>query len=129
MTSNAFSLQKATSSNLPHPFYSLFPKSTKNGNELWFRERARTAAEKEHFYADLRSEWDLHSMGELVLGMGDFNGNVGKRVEGYEDVHGENGIRERNVVGKMLEFCDEKELFLANTWFTKGESDLQHWGK
>ena len=28
---------------------------------------------------DLRSEWDLHSVGELVLGMGDFNGHVGKR--------------------------------------------------
>ena len=39
----------------------------------------RTAAEKEHFSDDLRSEWDLHSMGELVLGMGDFNGHVGKR--------------------------------------------------
>ena len=36
-------------------------------------------------------------MGELVLGMGDFNRNVGKRIEGYEDVHGGNGIRERNV--------------------------------
>ena len=41
-------------------------------------------AEKEHFYDDLRSEWDLHRMGELVLGMGDFNGHVGKWIEGYE---------------------------------------------
>ena len=23
--------------------------------------------------------------------------------------------------GKMLEFCDEKELCVANTWFRKGE--------
>ena len=30
---------------------------------------------------DLRSEWDLHSVGELVLGIGDFNGHVdGLRV-------------------------------------------------
>ena len=30
--------------------------------------------------------------------------------------------RERNVEGKMLlEFCDEKELCVANTWFRKGE--------
>ena len=28
---------------------------------------------------------------------------------------------ERNVEGKMLEFCDEKELCAANTWFRKGE--------
>ena len=52
----------------------------------------RTAAEKKHFYDDLRSEWDLHSVGELVLGMGDFNGHVGKHSEGYEDMHGGNGI-------------------------------------
>ena len=60
-------------------------------------------------------------MGDLVLGMGDFNGRVGKRIEGHEDVHGGNGIGERNVEGKMLEFCDEKELCVANTWFRKGE--------
>ena len=57
----------------------------------------RMAAEKEHFFDDLRSEWDLHSVGELVLGMGDFNGNVGKHIEGYEHVHGGNRIGERNV--------------------------------
>ena len=42
----------------------------------------RLQLEKEHFYDDLRSEWDLHSVGALVLGMGDFNGHVGKWVEG-----------------------------------------------
>ena len=85
-------------------------------------QSGRTGAEKERFYDDLRSEWDLHSKGELVLGMGDFNGHVGKRIEGYEGVHGGNGIGERNVEGKMLlEFCDEKELCVANTWFRKGE--------
>ena len=50
-------------------------------------QSGRTCAEKERFYDDLRSEWDLHSVGELVLGMGDFNGNVGKQIEGYEGVH------------------------------------------
>ena len=84
-------------------------------------QTGRTAAEKEHFYDDLRSEWDLHSVGALVLGMGDFNGHVAKRVEGYEDVHGGNGIEERNMEGRMLEFYDEKELCVANTWFRKGE--------
>ena len=36
-------------------------------------------------------------MGELVLGMGDFNGHVGKWIAGYDDVHGGYGIGERNV--------------------------------
>ena len=61
-------------------------------------------------------------MGELVLGMGNFNGHVGKQIEGYEGVHGGNGIGERNVEGIMLlEFCDEKELCAANTLFKKGQ--------
>ena len=78
-------------------------------------------AEKERFYDDFRSEWDLHNEDEPVLGMGDFNGHVGKGIEGYEGVHGENGIAERNVKVKMLEFCDEKELCVADTWFRKQE--------
>ena len=62
-------------------------------------------------------------MGELMLGMGDFNGHVGKRIEGYEGMHRGNGIEERNVEVKMLlEFCDEKELCVANIiWFRKEE--------
>ena len=73
-------------------------------------QSGRTVAEKEHFYDDFRSEWDLHNVGELALGMGDFNGHFGKQIEGYEDVHGGNGMGERNVEGKMVEICDEKEL-------------------
>ena len=30
-------------------------------------QSGRTAAEKEHFYDDLRTEWDLHSVGELQM--------------------------------------------------------------
>ena len=56
------------------------------------------------------------------MGRVDFNGHVGKWIEGYEGVYGGNGIGERNVEGKMLlEFCDVKELYVANTWFRKGE--------
>ena len=85
-------------------------------------QSGRTGAKKERFYDDFRSEWDLRSMTELVLGMGDFNGRVGKWIESYEGVHGGNRIGERNVEGKMLlEFCDAKELCTANTWFKKGE--------
>ena len=69
---------------------------------LWSRV---AATEKEHFYDDLRSKWDLHSVCELVLGMGDFNGHVGKQSESYEDVHGGNGIgkkRGRKDVVRVL---------------------------
>uniref|UniRef100_A0A0L8HKL2 Endonuclease/exonuclease/phosphatase domain-containing protein n=1 Tax=Octopus bimaculoides TaxID=37653 RepID=A0A0L8HKL2_OCTBM len=51
--------------------------------------------------------------------MGDFNGHVGKWIQGFEGVHGGNRIGERNMEGRMLlEFCDE-ELCVVNTWFRK----------
>ena len=84
-------------------------------------QSGRMGAEKEHFYDNLKSEWDPHSLGEQELGMDDFNRHPGKGIEGYEGVHGGNGIGERNVEGKMLQFCDEKELCVVNTWFRKGE--------
>ena len=69
---------------------------------VYVPQSGRRGAEKGHFYDDLRSEWDLHSVGELVLGMGGFNGHVGKGIKGYEGVQEGNGIGERNVEGKML---------------------------
>ena len=57
-------------------------------------QSGRMGTEKEHFYDDFGSDWDLHSKGQLVVRMGDFNGHVGKRIEGYKGVHGGNGIGE-----------------------------------
>ena len=56
----------------------------------------------------------------MVFGLGGFNGHNGEEIEGFEDVHGGNGIDKRNAKGRiLLEFCDEKELCVANTWFKK----------
>ena len=69
---------------------------------------------------DMASEWDLQNPGEMVLGLGIFNGHVGRRIDGFEGVHGGYGIGKRNVEGRrLLEFCAEKELCVANAWFKK----------
>ena len=82
----------------------------------------RSVAEKQRFYDELACEWDLKSNNEMVMGLGDFNGHVGQSVDGFENVHGGNGVGERNMEGRLLlEFCDEKELCVANTWFKKKE--------
>ena len=48
--------------------------------------------------------------------LGNFNEHVGKCAQGFEGVHGGNGIGKRNAKGrKMLELCDKKELCVANT--------------
>ena len=45
---------------------------------------------------------------DLVVCIGDFNGHVGRHIDG---VHGGHGVGQRNLEGKMLlEFCLEKEL-------------------
>ena len=51
---------------------------------------------------------------KLTSGIGDLNGHVGKKANGFEGVHEGNGIGEQN-----LEFCDQKNFCVANTWFKK----------
>ena len=76
--------------------------------------------EKHTFYDELAGEYELQNPSEVVFGLGDFNGHVGEKKEGFEGVHEGNGIGKRNAEGGMLlEFCDENELCVANTWFKK----------
>ena len=66
----------------------------------------------------MASEWDLQNLNEVVLGLGDFNVDVGRGIDGFEGVHGECGIVQRNVEGRrLLKFYNKKELCVANTWF------------
>jgi len=72
-------------------------------------QSGRSEEEKDVFYDEMVSEWDLSMAKEFVLGLGDFNGHVGKWTEGFEGVHGGNGVGKRNLEGRrLLEFCDEK---------------------
>ena len=44
---------------------------------------------------------------ELITGMGDLNGHVGRNIDGFKAVHGGLGIGERNQEGRMLlEYSD-----------------------
>ena len=52
----------------------------------------RSKCEKDQLYNDMASEWDLQNPIEVVLGMGDFNRHVGRQIDGFEGVHGGNGI-------------------------------------
>ena len=57
---------------------------------------------------------------KIIVSLVDFNGLVRKCAKGFESVHRGNGIGKRNAEGKrLLEFCDERELGVANTWFDK----------
>ena len=80
----------------------------------------RPLDEKHRFYDELAGKYELHDSSTVVFGQGDFNGQVGEEMEGFEGFHGENRIAKRNAEGRMLlEFCDKRELCVVNTWFKK----------
>ena len=65
----------------------------------------------------------MHSAGDLVMPLGDINGHVGRRVDGFDEDHGGFCEGQVNLEGRMLlEFCLEKELCVSNTCF-KGEEN------
>ena len=88
-------------------------------------QSGRPDTEKVLFYDEMASDLDLGSSSKIIVSLGDFNGHVGKCAEGFEGVlhgGGGNGIGKRNAEGrKMLEFCDERELCVANTRFYKAD--------
>ncbi|XP_033096796.1 uncharacterized protein LOC117101040 [Anneissia japonica] len=55
---------------------------------------------------------------EFLVVAGDFNGHIGKDIDGYEGIHGGFSIGTRNRKGRrLLEFCAESNLVVGNTWF------------
>ena len=77
-------------------------------------------AERVRFCDEVGSGWDLGSCSEIIVSLGDFDGHVGRCAEGFEGVHGGNGVGRGNAEGGgLLEFCDGGELCVAGTWFRK----------
>ena len=63
--------------------------------------------EKDRFFLQLQEEIDKLRQNEEVIVMGDLNGHVGQRTEGYEQVGGHHGIGQRNTEGdRILNFCN-----------------------
>ena len=48
----------------------------------------RSECKKDPFYNDMASEWNLQNPGKVVLGLGDFNKHVGRRIDDFEGVYG-----------------------------------------
>ena len=47
----------------------------------------RSFGERQSFYEELKCEWALHSAGDLVMCLGDFNGHVGRHFDGLDGVY------------------------------------------
>ena len=85
----------------------------------------RPNEEKTMFYDELQKCISKVPSSEIFIPLGDWNGHVGEKADGFEDVHGGFGYGTRNSEGeRILEFAMTNNLFLANTCFMKRDSHL-----
>ena len=83
----------------------------------------RSMSEKEKLYEEMGKGCEVENANEVLICLGDFNGHIGKEVDGFEGVHGSFEIGKRNLDGRLLlEFCVEKDLCVGNSWFKKKDS-------
>jgi len=88
-----------------------------------------TDEETERFYQVLSQAVKQVPNGDMLLAMGDFNANVGKReLSAMSSAVGLYGLGETDKAGEQLEdFCLEHELALANTMFKQHPGRLYTW--
>ena len=82
--------------------------------------------EVERFYEDLQDFLELTPKKDVLLITGDWNANVGSQV--IPGVTGKFGLGVQNEAGqKLIEFCQENALVIANTLFQQHKRRLYTW--
>ena len=82
----------------------------------------RSDCEKDQCCNEMASVWELQIPSEMDLGLGNWSGYVGRRIDCFEGVHSGYGGRKNSEERSLLAFCEEKEMCVVNTWF---ENDCQ----
>ena len=72
--------------------------------------------EIEKFYREIHNGIKYVKSDEIMCILGDLNAKVGD--EKYQNIVGMHGLGQRNERGeRLIQFCQENKLFIANTWF------------
>ena len=83
-------------------------------------------AEAEWFYEDLRDLLELTPEKDVLFIIGDWNAKVGSQET--PGVTGKFGLGMRNEAGqRLIEFCQENALVIANTLFQQHKRRLYTW--
>ena len=83
-------------------------------------------AEVEQFYEDLQDLLELKSKKEVLFITGDWNAKVGSQET--PGVTGKFGLAVQNEAGqRLIEFCQENALVIANTLFQQHRRRLYTW--
>ena len=82
-------------------------------------------AEVERFYEDLQDLLELTPKKDVLFIIGDWNAKAGSQET--PGVTGEFGLGMRNEAGqRLIEFCQENALVIANTLFQKTQEKTLH---
>ena len=83
-------------------------------------------AEVEQFYEDLQNLLQLTPQKDVLFIIGDWNAKVGSQE--IPGVTGKFGLGVQNEVGqRIIEFCQEKALVIANILFKQHKRRLYTW--
>ena len=83
-------------------------------------------AEVEWFYKNLQDLLELTHKRDVLFIIGDWNAKVGSQER--PGVTGKFGLRMRNEAGqRLIEFCQENALVIANTLFQQHKRRLYTW--
>ena len=83
-------------------------------------------AEGVRFYEDLRDHLDLTPQKDVLVIIGDWNAKVGSQET--PGVTGKFGLGVQNEAGqRLIEFCQENTLVIANTLFQQHKRRLYTW--
>ena len=82
-------------------------------------------AEVERFYEDLQDLLELTPKNDVLFIIGDWNAKVGSQE--IPGVTGKFGLGVQNETGqRLIEFCQENTLVIANTFFQQHSTHGQH---
>ena len=61
--------------------------------ELW--------SKKQSCYDEFKCEWDMHSIGDIVMCLVCFNVHIGRHIDCFYGDHGRYVVGQRNLEGRM----------------------------
>ena len=104
----------------------LFPRQTFNITVIQVYAPTSNAEEAERFYEDLQDLLELTPKKDILFIIGDWNAKVGSQeTPGVTDKF---GLGIRNEAGqRLIEFCQENALVIANTLFQQHKRRLYTW--
>ena len=89
-----------------------------------YAPQCRRSMSEKKFHEEMTRGCEVNNKKEVLICLGDFNGFIGKKVDGLEEIHGGFGIGRRNVEGRLLlEFCVKKSMCVGNSWFKKKNNE------